>query len=65
LQPRIPLRHDQRPLICGGAFVGLVDIIAERLGMIGFWFDQLFENCQVSTDGLLWRLKLENLEASG
>jgi ATP-dependent protease Clp ATPase subunit len=37
--------------ICGGAFVGLVDIIAKRLGRGGLGFSQLSENYQVSADG--------------
>jgi ATP-dependent Clp protease ATP-binding subunit ClpX len=40
--------------ICGGAFVGLEEIIARRLGRGGFGF-QLAENSQVAADGLLLR----------
>ena len=68
-------KHPQRPgvpfdttdvlFICGGAFVGLEDIIAKRLGRNGFGFDRLAENCQVSADGLLRQVKPEDLEAFG
>ena len=51
--------------ICGGAFVGLEDIIAKRLGRGGFGFGQMSENRQVATDGLLRQVKPEDLEAFG
>ena len=51
--------------ICGGAFVGLEDIIAKRLGRGGFGFGQLSENRQVAADGLLRQVKPEDLEAFG
>jgi ATP-dependent protease Clp ATPase subunit len=43
--------------ICDGAFVGLEDIVAKRLGWGGFGLDQLSENCQVSTDELRPQVK--------
>jgi ATP-dependent Clp protease ATP-binding subunit ClpX len=49
--------------IVGRAFAGLEDVIAKRLGRGGFGFDQLYENCQVSADGLLRLLKPEDLVA--
>ena len=48
--------------ICGGAFIGLEEIIAKRLGRGGVGFDQLSENYQVTTDGLLRLVKPEDLE---
>ena len=51
--------------ICGGAFVGLEDIIAKRLGRGGFGFGQVSENRQVAADGLLRHVKPEDLEAFG
>ena len=51
--------------VCGGAFVGLEDIIAKRLGRGSFGFDQLSETCQVAADGLLRQVKPEDLEAFG
>ena len=62
---RHPLRHDNALFICGGAFVGLEDIIAKRLGRGGFGFDQLSENYQVVADGLFRRVKPEDLVAFG
>ena len=49
--------------ICGGAFVGLEDIIAKRLGRRGFGFSQM--SSQVGADGLLRQVKPEDLEAYG
>jgi ATP-dependent Clp protease ATP-binding subunit ClpX len=51
--------------ICGGAFVGLEDVIEKRLGRGGFGFGQLVENCQATTDGLLRQVKPEDLESFG
>ncbi len=51
--------------ICGGAFVGLEDIIAKRLGRGEFGFGQVSENRQVAADGLLRQVKPEDLEAFG
>jgi ATP-dependent protease Clp ATPase subunit len=49
--------------ICGGAFVGLEDIIGRRVGRGGFGF-QLAEYYQVADDGsLLRQVKPEDLEA--
>ena len=51
--------------ICGGAFVGLEDLIARRLGRGGFGF-QLAETSQVAADGFVLRqVKPEDLEAFG
>ena len=61
-QPGIPFDTSQILFICGGAFVGLEDIIAKRLGR-GFGFGQVAENHQVS--GLLRQVKPEDLEAFG
>lgn len=52
-------------VICGGAIVGLDDIIANRLGRGGFGFDQLGENRQVPANGLLRHVKPEDLEQFG
>ena len=52
-------------VICGGAFVGLEEIIAKRLGRGGFGFGQLIEKCQVAIDGLLKQVKSEELETYG
>ena len=64
-QPGIPFDTTNVLFICGGAFVGLEEIIAKRLGRGGFGFGQLAENCQVSADGLLRQVKPEDLEAFG
>jgi ATP-dependent protease Clp ATPase subunit len=48
--------------ICGGAFVGLKELIAKRLGRGGFGFGQLAENRQVVADGLLRQVKPEDLD---
>jgi len=64
-QPGIPFDTTNVLFICGGAFVGLDDIIAKRLGRGGFGFSQLSENRQVVTDGLLRQVKPEDLEAFG
>ena len=65
MQPGIPFDTSQVLFICGGAFVGLEDIIAKRRGRGGFGFDQMSENCQVTADGLLGLVKPENLEMFG
>ena len=64
-QPGIPFGTSQILFICGGAFVGLEDIIAKRLGRGGFGFGQVSENRQVVTDGLLRQVKPEDLEQFG
>ena len=64
-QPGVPFDTSQVLFICGGAFVGLEDIIAKRLGRGGFGFGQLSDNRQVATDGLLRQVKPEDLEAFG
>ena len=63
LQPGIPFDTTNVLFICGGAFVGLEDIIAKRLGRGGFGFGQVAENRQVAADGLLRQVKPEDLEA--
>jgi len=65
MQPGIPFDTTNVLFICGGAFVGLEDIIAKRLGQGGFGFGQMSENCQVVADGLLRHVKPEDLEAFG
>jgi ATP-dependent Clp protease ATP-binding subunit ClpX len=64
-QPGIPFDTTNVLFICGGAFVGLEDIIAKRLGRGGFGFSQMSENRQVDADGLLRYVKPEDLEAFG
>jgi len=64
-QPGVPFDTSQILFICGGAFVGLEDIIAKRLGRGGFGFSQMSENRQVAGDGLLRQVKPEDLEAFG
>ena len=64
-QPGIPFDTSQVLFICGGAFVGLEDIIAKRLGRGGFGFGQMSENRQVAADGLLRQVKPEDLERFG
>ena len=64
-QPGIPLDTTNVLFICGGAFVGLEDIIAKRLWRDGFGFGQMSENRQVAADGLLRQVKPEDLEAFG
>ena len=57
MQPGIPFDTSNVLFICGGAFVGLEDIIAKRLGKNGFGFGQVSENHQVTADGLLRQVK--------
>ena len=64
-QPGVPFDTTNVLFICGGAFVGLDDIIAKRLGRGGFGFGQVSENRQVADDGLLRQVKPEDLEAFG
>jgi len=64
-QPGVPFDTSNVLFICGGAFVGLEEIIAKRLGRGGFGFNQLSENRQVAADGLLRQVKPEDLEAFG
>ena len=64
-QPGVPFDTTNVVFICGGAFVGLEDIIAKRLGRGGFGFEQLSENRQVDSDGLLRQVKPEDLEQFG
>ena len=65
MQPGIPFDTTNVLFICGGAFVGLEDIVAKRLGRGGFGFGQMPENRQVVADGLLRQVKPEDLEAFG
>ena len=65
MQPGIPFDTTNVLFICGGAFVGLEDIIAKRLGRGGFGFGQMSENRQVADDGLLRQVKPEDLERFG
>ena len=64
-QPGVPFDTTNVLFICGGAFVGLEDIIAKRLGRGGFGFGQVSENRQVAADGLLRQVKPEDLERFG
>jgi ATP-dependent Clp protease ATP-binding subunit ClpX len=64
-QPGIPFDTTNVLFICGGAFVGLEDIIAKRLRRGGFGFGQVSENHQVAADGLLRQVKPEDLEQFG
>ena len=64
-QPGIPFDTSNVLFICGGAFVGLEDIIAKRLGRGGFGFGRMSENRQVVGDGLLRRVMPEDLEQFG
>jgi len=64
-QPGIPFDTTNVLFICGGAFVGLEDIIAKSLGRGGFGFGQMSENRQVVADGLLRKVKPEDLEQFG
>jgi len=64
-QPGVPFDTTNVLFICGGAFVGLEDIIAKRLGRGGFGFGQMSENRQVAGDGLLRQVKPEDLEQFG
>ena len=64
-QPGIPFDTTNVLFICGGAFVGLEDIITKRLGRGGFGFGQMSGNRQVTSDGLLRQVKPEDLEQYG
>jgi len=64
-QPGIPFDTTNVLFICGGAFVGLPEIISKTLGHVAFGLGQLVENYQVSADGLLQLVKAEDLEAFG
>ncbi len=64
-QPGIPFDTTNVLFICGGAFVGLEEIIGKRLGRGGFGFGQVSENRQVAADGLLRQVKPEDLEQFG
>ena len=64
-QPGVPFDTTNVLFICGGAFVGLEDIIAKHLGRGSFGFGQVSENRQVNADGLLRQVKPEDLEQFG
>ena len=64
-QPGVPFDTTNVLFICGGAFVGLEDIIAKRLGRGGFGFGQMSENRPAAADGLLRQVKPEDLEQFG
>jgi ATP-dependent Clp protease ATP-binding subunit ClpX len=64
MQPGIPFDTTNVLFICGGAFVGLEDIIARRLGRGGFGF-RLADNRPATGDGLLRQVKPEDLEQFG
>ena len=64
-QPGVPFDTTNVLFICGGAFVGLEEIIAKRLGRGGFGFGRMSENRQVAGDGLLRQVKPEDLEQFG
>ena len=64
MQPGIDFDTTNVLFFCGGAFVGLEDIIARRLGR-GVFGVQMAENSQVAADGLLKQVKPEDLEAFG
>jgi ATP-dependent Clp protease ATP-binding subunit ClpX len=64
-QPGVPFDTTNVLFICGGAFVGLEDIIAKRLGRGGFGFDQMSENRQVAAGSILRQVKPEDLEQFG
>ena len=64
-QPGVPFDTSNVLFICGGAFVGLEEIIAKRLGRGGFGFDQSVKTSQVASDGMLRQVKPEDLEAFG
>jgi ATP-dependent Clp protease ATP-binding subunit ClpX len=65
MQPGISFDTTNVLFICGGASVGLEEIVAKRLGRGSFGFEQLSEKCQVSADGLLRLVKPEDLESFG
>jgi ATP-dependent Clp protease ATP-binding subunit ClpX len=65
MQPGVPFDTTNVLFICGGAFVGLEDIIAKRLGRGEFGFGQVSGNRQVAADGLLRQVKPEDLEQFG
>jgi ATP-dependent Clp protease ATP-binding subunit ClpX len=52
MQPGVPFNTTNVLLICGGAFVGLEDIIARRLGRGGLLF-QLADNGQATGNRVL------------
>jgi ATP-dependent Clp protease ATP-binding subunit ClpX len=65
MQPGVPFDTTNVLYICGGAFVGLEDIIAKHLGRGGFGFGQMSENRHMSAERLLRQVKPEDLQAFG
>ena len=63
--PGIPFDTSPVLFICGGAFVGLEDIIARRFGRGGFGFERATLGSQVTADGLLRQGKPEDLVVFG
>jgi ATP-dependent Clp protease ATP-binding subunit ClpX len=64
-QPGTPFDTQNVLFICGGAFVGLEEIITGRLGRAGFGFEQASNGTQVAGDRLLHQVRPEDLEAFG
>ena len=62
-QPGVAFDTTNTLFIWGGAFVGLEDTIAKRLGRGGF--GQMSEYSQVAADGLLRQVEPGDLEAFG
>src|SRR3954471_3199204 len=60
MQPGIPFDTTNVLFICGGAFVGLEEIVGKRFGRGSFGFGQMSETRQVS--GLLRHVLPEDLE---
>ena len=65
MQPGIPFDSTNVLFICSGAFTGLEQIIAKRLGRGGFGFNQLAESYQVSAHGLLRQVQPQDLQQFG
>jgi len=63
-QPGVPFDTTNVLFICGGAFIGLEDIIAKGIGRGGFGFGQLSEHRQVAGT-VLRQVKPEDLESFG
>ncbi len=65
MQPGIPFDTTNVLFICGGAFVGLEEIVARRLGQARFGFGQVTEENTEPTGGLLRHVLPEDLEIYG
>jgi len=63
MEPGVPFDTQNVLFICGGAFVGLEEIVARRLGRRGFGFGQVCENHQVGC--MLRHVLPEDLEQFG